>query len=247
MGSYANLDKGFVHHALEALTDAHAECLTLSAASRGMGKRPLWSTLKRCKKNGYALGCGTGDGRLMDKELHDMGIMFNAHYTIYDVINIDGLQLLKLRNPPGDHPEFRWKGDYGETSPLWSHRLRHQLQYDPEAEPNTFFMTFDDFCYVFRFLYICNYHNPKKWMKQDLSGVWKKSNEAEIERLEMIAQMQEELEGDMGGAVKKDVEKENRKKARARLDCAGGLPSKFNPGYKNCLPKSFISWSVQST
>ena len=58
----------------------------------------------------------------MDKEIQNSGIVFNAEYTIYDLTSIDGLNLVKLRNPPGDHEE--WKGDWGDLSPLWTRRLK---------------------------------------------------------------------------------------------------------------------------
>ena len=45
---------------------------------------------------------------LADKEVQDMGIVFDAAYSIYDVREALGHQLLRLRYPPGDVP--RWKG-----------------------------------------------------------------------------------------------------------------------------------------
>jgi hypothetical protein len=43
-------------------------------------------------------------------EILDSGLVFGACYTIYDVRQIAKHKLLKLRNPPGDHEE--WKGDW---------------------------------------------------------------------------------------------------------------------------------------
>lgn len=44
-GSYAMLEKGYVHHALQDLTGCEAECIPLSGASRGIGKSALWNNL----------------------------------------------------------------------------------------------------------------------------------------------------------------------------------------------------------
>lgn len=63
-----------------------------------------------------------GDSQLVDKEIQNIGIVFNSEYTIYDLVSVDGVQLLKLRNPPGDHEE--WKGDWGDKSALWTRKLR---------------------------------------------------------------------------------------------------------------------------
>ena len=61
----------------------------------------------------------------MDKEIQDMGIVFDSAYTIYDVKKVNGHRLLKLRNPPGDHDE--WKGDWSDKSPLWTKKLKKKL------------------------------------------------------------------------------------------------------------------------
>jgi hypothetical protein len=44
------------------------------------------------------------------REILDSGLVLGACYTIYSIRSIQGLQLLQLRNPPGDHDE--WKGDW---------------------------------------------------------------------------------------------------------------------------------------
>ena len=38
---------------------------------------------------------------------------------------VDEFELLKLRNPPGDHEE--WKGDWGDSSTLWTRRYRKKM------------------------------------------------------------------------------------------------------------------------
>ena len=213
-GSYSELEHGFVHHALEDMTGAEAECLTLAYASRGAGKRALWDQLVRFRKNGYILGAGTGAAALADKEIQDMGIVFNAAYTIYEVCSVDGNKLLKLRNPPGDHEE--WKGDWSDKSSIWNKRLKKKLGHT-DADDNTFFMSFDDFCNVFRELYVCKWYDPNKWKTISMSGEWKKSQES----IEINVNKDEEDE--------KDVETQI-KEAQAKVSTAGGLPTKHNPG-----------------
>jgi len=154
---------------------------------------------------------GIGDSKLVDKENQNIGIVFNSEYTIYNLVSVDGQQLLKLRNPPGDHDE--WKGDWGDKSSLWTRKLRGfwlnvfiflivcilyefstnivgKLNFT-DADDNTFYMSFDDFCNVFRNLYVCRYYNPKRWMEEVLPGLWKKSDLAEFESHEMLNQFME--------------------------------------------------------
>lgn len=44
-------------------------------------------------------------------QIQDIGLVFGAAYTILDVADSDGEQLIKLRNPPGDHEVGREGGD----------------------------------------------------------------------------------------------------------------------------------------
>lgn len=225
-GSYAALERGYVTQALEDMTGCEAECIQLSSAGRGVGKQTLWDTLLRYKKNSYIMGAGTGASLLVDKEIRDMGIVFNSAYTIYDIGQVDGHKLLKLRNPPGEHEE--WKGDWGDNSPLWTKRLKHKLGLVENTNDNTFFMSFDDFCNVFRELYVCKWYNPKKWSQISYPGYWKKSDEAAIEKSAMMKQLM--MQDGMLDKQQVDPEHEKREHAKARIDTAGGLPTLHNPG-----------------
>ncbi|KAF0687209.1 Aste57867_21065 [Aphanomyces stellatus] len=160
-GGYAALEQGFVHHALTALTGYDSEEIFLSAASRGARKKTLWKSLLSHKTNRFMMGAGTITSDNADHEILDTGLVFGACYCIYDVREIDGHQLLKLRNPPGDHAE--WRGDWGDDSPLWTRRLKKHLGVLANANDNTFWMSFDDFCNAFRCLYVCKYYDPDKW------------------------------------------------------------------------------------
>eukprot|EP00605_Chrysophyceae_sp_TOSAG23-4_P002684 GSChrysophyteH1.ASY1.ANO1.2961.1 assembled CDS len=210
-GSYGELQKGFVHHALEDLTGAESDCILLSSASRGAGKRALWDSIIKYQSNGYIVGAGTGSSALVDKEIMEMGITFNSSYPIYSAWNIDGLKIIKLRNPPGHHEI--WKGDWGLESPLWTSRMKVKLGFNPE-DKDVLYMSFDDFCNVFRYLYVCKYYDPTRWVTTQLPGVWKKAQT-----------------GQGGGkGEEQDAETKKRLKAMSKVDTCGGLPSVDNPG-----------------
>lgn len=226
LGSYSELSKGFVHHALEDMTGCEAECMSLAHASRGLGKRALWDQLLRFRKNGYILGAGTGSSALADKEIQDMGIVFNAAYSIYEVCVVDGEKLIKLRNPPGDHEE--WKGDWSDKSDLWTRRFKGKLGWT-DADDNTFFMSFDDFCNVFRNLYVCKWYKPGKWSKVTYPGVWKKAVDPDA------GPRGKKKERDMfEGLTEADLleakREEEKRCAFLKCDTSGGLPTKHNPG-----------------
>ena len=168
-GGFESLEVGYVHHALQDLSGFHSYEVSLAKASRGASRKQLWMQLKQYHSNGYLLGAGSVTSDSADNEIQDIGLVFGQAYTIYDVRAIDGYELIKLRNPPGDHPE--WRGDWGDLSPLWNLRLKKKCGWTDEDD-NTFWMSFSDFCNAFRSLYVCEYMNPQKWKKVQVSGSW---------------------------------------------------------------------------
>ncbi|KAL4096325.1 hypothetical protein PRIC1_009685 [Phytophthora ramorum] len=163
-GGYAALQGGYVHHALRVLSGCECEEVFLAPAARGALKKTLWQQLKLFRKNRFLLGAASLPSEHADPALRASGLVFDACYVIYDVRDVDGAQLLQLRNPPGDHQE--WKGDWSDASRLWTRRLRKRLDVrkgSDTGDDNTFWMSFDDFCHAFRALYVCRYYDPDKW------------------------------------------------------------------------------------
>jgi hypothetical protein len=174
-GSYAALEQGSIPHALRDLTGCDTEEIFLSSAGRGLGKSSLWKKLRRFRKNGHIMGAGTASSELAESQMKETGLCFGSAYIVYEVQEIDGHRLLKLRNPPGDHDE--WRGDWGDNSQLWTRRLRKLLRLVEDSCDNTFWMSFDDFCLAFQSLYICRWHDPDRWATQSVHGSWEFTEE----------------------------------------------------------------------
>ena len=175
-GTYDVLEKGYVWHALKDLTGCETECISLSSAAKGSGKKALWNNLARWRRNGYILGAGTHE--VGAKMAFDTGIVPNACYTIYDIKNVDGFKLLKLRNPPGDNEE--WKGDWSDKSSLWTQRLKKKLGWTNEDD-NCFWMCFDDFIEVYREVYVCKWFDSKRWSEVSCHGKWELGGKVVVE------------------------------------------------------------------
>lgn len=175
-GAYASLEVGYVHQALYMLTGYPAEEIHLARAARGNNRSLLWSNLLKFKHNGFLLGAGTVTQAAADKEVLDSGLVWGSAYGILDVRSVDGHKLIKLRNPPDYcNGDMIWKGDWGRASNLWTTRMRHKLQYDPyDIDDTTFWMSFNDFCQVFRSLFVCCYISEDIWKKKVLDGRWSK-------------------------------------------------------------------------
>merc|ERR1712072_90974 len=100
-------------------------------------------------------------------------------------------------------------------------------------------MCFDDFCNVFRYLYVCKYYG-KKWNALTLPGIWKKSNELEQENKDDIKNIIMQSDPSLGGTI--DAVEEKKKKAKSRVDTSGGLPTKHNAA---CILENNPHYSLQ--
>ena len=169
-GNYGMLQYGAVHLALHNLTGAESESVSIGQATRGANRRMMWKNLLKYKMNGYLMGCGSVTADVADKEVQESGLVFGATYTVYEVREIDGHCLIKLRNPPGDHGE--WKGDWGDSSPVWTRRLKKILGW-VEEEDGCFWISWDDFCLSFQYIYIAKYYDPRTWKKWEFDGWWR--------------------------------------------------------------------------
>ncbi|CCI46915.1 unnamed protein product [Albugo candida] len=175
-GGFGALEKGYVHHALQELTGYPSEEILLAQASRGIMKKTLWKQMVRFKSNRFLMGAGTLNREHADAGILNRGLVFGACYVVYEVRQVDQYQLILLRNPPGDHPE--WKGDWSDSSRFWTRRLRRILKYTPDVQDNKFWISFDDFCHAFRSLYVCRYYEPAKWPTITIQGGWRSNDSA---------------------------------------------------------------------
>jgi len=176
-GSYSAIEEGFVHLALQDLACGDSFEIFLNKESRGSKQAKLWENMREWQRNNYLMGAGTISADHADNEIQDTGLVFGACYVVYEARSIDGLQLVKLRNPPGDHAE--WSGDWGDLSPLWTRRLKYKLGWSDEDD-NTFWMSFDDFCNSFRSLYLCKRYDPERWPVQKHHASWSKEEDTAV-------------------------------------------------------------------
>jgi hypothetical protein len=170
-GSYAALEHGFCHFALQDLTGGEGEAISISQASRGSQKELFWAKLLNYRHNGFLLGAGSVSEDGSDKELQETGLVMGAIYTVLKVVQCENYRLLKLRNPPGDHGE--WQGDWSDNWPGWNARLKMKLEVVDDEDDGCFFMAFDDFCLAFRTLYLCRYYDPNVWKEYTFHEYWR--------------------------------------------------------------------------
>ena len=170
-GSYAALQTGFPHFALEDLTGCKSEALSIMQESAGSRKALFWRRLRTYYHNRYLMGAGSISSDSADREILDSGLIFGATYVILEVVEENGHKLLQLRNPPGDHGE--WQGDWGDSSSLWTRYMKRKLNYSDDADDGCFWMSFDDFCQSFRTLFVGYHYDEDKWSTVQWDDWWR--------------------------------------------------------------------------
>lgn len=85
--------------------------------------------------------CGAGRRVANHEEYLKLGLYSKHAYSLLDLRDVHGIQLVKLRNPWG---RGVWNGAWSETSDLWSPDLRQQLQPEGPGE-GVFWMPFEEF------------------------------------------------------------------------------------------------------
>ena len=71
----------------------------------------------------YLMGAGSNSGS--DKDISSLGIVQGHAYSILDAMEIDGVQILQLRNPWGD--SHVWKGAWSDGSAEWTEARKQQM------------------------------------------------------------------------------------------------------------------------
>ncbi|EER13773.1 conserved hypothetical protein [Perkinsus marinus ATCC 50983] len=168
-GSYEAIEAGTASEGLTMLTGWPCTVYRLQADQQGSTNGGiiqedddvLWGSL--VSHDGVHImcaSCGFVDG-VSKEEYEAMGLFSEHCYSILNVVALDGLRLLKLRNPWGSRV---WGGPYGPTSPEWTPELQrglHSLTHGPLAGRGTFWISLTDFRRYFSSVTVCLYE--KSW------------------------------------------------------------------------------------
>lgn len=190
-GSYEALESGTTDEALATLTGYPCERLETRSArrahrhsARGSDVEPrgvgaelsdpemLWARLLSFHDAGFLLSAsvgGTDPGENAAAEA--MGLLADHAYSLLRVVATPTAgggfaRLVMLRNPWG---KLEWKGDWSDSSALWSPELRAQLWRGRQpGDDGTFWMAFDDFLDYFRSVEACRVR--PQWAEVRVAG-----------------------------------------------------------------------------
>jgi len=169
-GSYGSLDGGVVTDGLVDMTGGTADTINLAKAEEdgSLYDGRTWKALLALHDQGHLIGAGSHSGS--DSETSDAGIVQGHAYSVLRVVEVDGLQLLKLRNPWGEGGE--WNGKFSDRDrDSWTQRLKAKLDYR-DADDGEFWIQWTDFVGQFASIYICRVLDEANWTRAQEFGNW---------------------------------------------------------------------------
>lgn len=101
---------------------------------------------------------------VIDAEYHKVGLRPRHAYSLLDVTDVNGLRLVRLRNPWGC---FSWNGDWSDNSKLWTPALKDRLMPHGDGD-GLFWMSFSDMMKYFDSIDVCKIRDD--WTEIRLEG-----------------------------------------------------------------------------
>jgi hypothetical protein len=157
-GSYEAINGGSMTESLVDLTGGSSEKFNLRApeVAELIENQIFWKDLKKYHQQGFLLGCSNvvkDDSGVKTEGAGQTGILFNHAYGILDIRDVDGLQLMRIRNPWG---QGEWTGKFADEDEAWDDYkgLKEKLNY-VFRDDGTWWMRYEDWCIHFNKMYLC--------------------------------------------------------------------------------------------
>ena len=154
-GNYENIIAGEEAAALRALTGAPCEYLT----HKNLEPEVIYNKIFNANARNFVICGGAGMPGMSGEEYQALGLVSYHAYAITSAVRLETdqgtVQLIQLRNPWG---QFEWKGDWSDSSDLWTSDLKAKAGWT-EADDGTFFMCLDDYLRYYGNTSICKVHD----------------------------------------------------------------------------------------
>ena len=192
-GCYEALEAGTVEEALALLTGYPTERIDLKpradndggggggkrgggGAARQQARDELWARLLSLHESRFLMGAScspkSADGQAAADAL---GLLTEHAYSLLGVRVVTGApvaggvaRLVQLRNPWGRR---EWRGDWSDTSSMWTPQMRSALNHTPSSSDGLFWMSFDDFVDYFDRVDVCRVR--PEWAEARLRVPWR--------------------------------------------------------------------------
>lgn len=211
-GSYESLIAGQTVEGLSTLTGYPCDSVRLEPNSHAnedeIDLEMIWARLLSMKEAGYAMGASCGRSEIKDDLIFtNKGLLPRHAYSVLNVKEINGNQLIQLRNPWG---RYTWTGDWSENSAKWTPELRKALGVKPRSgkgaqqtsysqndnhfynqnssyrnsDQGVFWMSFNDFVQYFCSIDICK--TRLDWFESRISGYFNAEGTREMQAYHLV-------------------------------------------------------------
>ena len=174
-GTFEDLNGGSMAESLVDLTGGASEKYNLRAPeiAEAIETQQFWKDIKKYHAQGFLIGCSNvvkdENGNKQDGA-GQTGILFNHAYGILDVRELDGLQLVRIRNPWG---QGEWTGKFADEDEAWDDYkgLKEKLNY-VFRDDGTWWMRYEDWCIHFNKMYLTKIF-PQSWTQFSITSEWR--------------------------------------------------------------------------
>ncbi|OWF40157.1 calpain-D-like [Mizuhopecten yessoensis] len=269
-GCYEALTAGYTVEALSLLTGEPCERINFQDSEEGDKETDrvlVWSKLVNARESKFLMGtaCGSGKKEDVDEDhFKKMGLITFHAYSLLDAQDVQGNQLVRVRNPWGRES---WNGDWSDQSQRWSSiNSSSKKALNPTQNQNgIFWICLEEFMKYFYSVDICKVRSD--WNEVRIKGVfppnagkpWKFINLAIMEKTQLdIGLFQKSyrgqkgpentldlfivvMENDMGGPrLFKRVVATSRRSQHSFVGCEVDL----HPGYYTIACLAFKHWKT---
>ena len=162
-GNYQILHGGDIAESLVDFTGGVSEQYDLSnpETAEKIENGQFWKDLKKYHQQGFLIGCQNIVEEETGENMGTTGILFNHSYGVQRIVDVDGLQLMRIRNPWG-HGD--WTGKFADEDEAWDDNkgLREKLNYTTFKNDGNWWMKYDDWFQHYNRVYVCKIF-PSQW------------------------------------------------------------------------------------
>lgn len=172
-GSYEAIESGSISDGLKDLTGEGVEVMKLDSDEHKASHGDLgWKALLHNVQESFLMGCAIDNEHTAAETELGCGLLTGHAYSIIDCQEVNGVKLLRLRNPWG---QGEWNGPWADNSTEWTPEMMKHFHYE-FANDGTFFMNFTDFIKYYSRIYVLRMLSDtvgEVWTKTAFEGEWK--------------------------------------------------------------------------
>lgn len=142
-GSYKHLEVGAPYQAMMDMSCSPGECFGFKQAAQEIGPERMNGRLRKYLRYGDVLLASSPTYEDEDpQDPEACRLMLNQAYSLLRICRVQGQLLFCLRSPA---KSFEWKGNWSDSSFLWTPEAQLEARYEPDVNDGIFWMDEQEF------------------------------------------------------------------------------------------------------